>query len=181
MKIGSKDILTPANILSVSGLALVFVGSTRLSDWSGFVMVALGRLLDIADGYVARRTHTSDFGAAVDAIADKLSILLLTTALFWYELAPLWVLGYILGQNALVAVAVLIASHRKIKAKTSVAGKRNMFLQNIVMLIFACTALANGNTKSILLTMAYLVLGASFLYAFRATRGYIRLLRKPLA
>lgn len=181
MRIHRNDILTPANLLSISGLTLVFIGSEQLTTWGGFFMVALGRLLDIADGFVARRSHTSDLGAAIDASADKLSVLLLTFALLRLELAPIWVIMYILFQNVLVAITVLIASHRKIKAKTSISGKRNMFLQNIVMLIFVCASLVSGAFHSSLLVLAYIVLAVSIVYAFRATRGYIRLLIKPSA
>lgn len=177
MKLQRDDIATPANLISLIGLVLVIIGTLNLTTWTGLILLAIGRFLDIADGYVARRTHTSDFGAAVDATTDKLTIVLIIIALLRFDLAPLWVILYILVQNVLVATIAVAASRRYIQLKTSFAGKRNMFLQNIAMLFFAWSALVSGSAFTIVFVISYAVLIASIPLAIKATAGYYATVR----
>ncbi len=75
----TKGILTPANVTSILGAALVGLGLWYLYTddlaW-GFVCIAVGRLADILDGAVAQATGTkSSVGEALDAGLDKVIVI----------------------------------------------------------------------------------------------------------
>ena len=67
--------LAPANGLTLVGFGLVLGGSGYIfahAYWWGLMLMLGGRLLDIADGWVAERTGTkSPLGEALDAGLDK--------------------------------------------------------------------------------------------------------------
>ena len=70
--ISVKDIVTIPNAMSLVGGKLTWDGAENLESVSGLVRVIIGRSIDVADGAVARATgQTSNVGAAVDAITDK--------------------------------------------------------------------------------------------------------------
>lgn len=177
MRISLRDVFSPANLLTIIGLLLVIAGSLQLTTWRGFALLVIGRILDMLDGPVARRTHTSRFGALVDGAADKIAVLAITIALWAFSLAPTAIVVFILAQNIIVASIIVIASLRGIHAETSHAGKRNMFLQNVAMLLFVAASLSTNLIHNVLLALAYSAFLGVVVYAFFATRGYAQLLR----
>jgi phosphatidylglycerophosphate synthase len=177
MRITKRDLFTPANVVTVCGLVLTVVGSLKLNTWPGFAAVLIGRLLDILDGPVARRTHTSRFGAVLDATADKLTLLAMAIGLLAFELAPVMVVAYILLQNIGVSIVNTLASLRKITVHSTVDGKWNIFLQCTSMLLFVLGCLVGGATRTVITALAYIALVASFYFAARATRDYFRILK----
>lgn len=96
-----KDkVITIPNILSFSRLLLipviVWLYVVRKDPlWTAVVLTASG-ITDIADGIIARRYHmVSDFGKALDPVADKLTqiaMLFCLVARFRWMLLPLCVL-----------------------------------------------------------------------------------------
>ena len=69
----AKDIFTIPNAITLAGGILAWRGSKELNNPCGLSKAALGRLLDTIDGPVSRFTgQTSDVGAALDAITDKI-------------------------------------------------------------------------------------------------------------
>lgn len=89
----SSGALTPGNALSIIGLGIVSWGAMRLyrGAWvTGLVLIIAGRLLDVADGYVADATKTKSLvGEAVDALCDKATIvIILTVTLATHTLNP---------------------------------------------------------------------------------------------
>ncbi len=137
MKITREDLLTPANALSITGLLLVVIGSVYLRSFLGIVLVTIGRTLDLLDGPVARATHTSRFGAALDASADKLAIAAMLVGAWAYNIAPSWLLLLIFLENAFVAALTLHAEKAGFKPASSIAGKRAVFLQNAAIIFYA--------------------------------------------
>lgn len=174
MKITRQDLLTPANLISFTGLVLTIVGSLHFQTLAGFLGVTFGRILDVLDGPVARRTHTSRFGAVLDATIDKFSILAIVTGLLAYSLAPIPVILYIMIQNGLSSAVIMIASHRHIIVHSSKSGKLNVFFQTATMILFAGSEQVTGVLASITVILAYLALMVSVVYAARATLGYYR-------
>lgn len=79
-------IITIPNLLSMFRLLLVpvfcwtYLGLENL--WLTIGLLALSGLTDIADGYIARRFHMiSDFGKALDPVADKITQIAMLTCL----------------------------------------------------------------------------------------------------
>ncbi len=125
--------LTPGNIISVVGLALVCLGAADMSLrhlWRGISIVVVGRLADIADGLVANRTGTkSTLGEAVDATCDKIGaftvlVVFAVKGFAWWP-APLAIGVYnvINSSIGLLAKRRRIAIHPRRSGKLSAAGQ----------------------------------------------------------
>lgn len=172
MKITKSDVLSPANAVSLIGLSLTIYGSLHINSLSGVLILGLGRFIDIFDGKIARATHVSRFGAAVDATADKIGLAFLVPAIWIAHIAPYWLLIYILAQNALNVFFSALSTARKGHPASSRYGKHAMFIQNISLGFYAL-----GNTiNSRAFTIIGLILGlASIYWAVRATYGYFKL------
>jgi phosphatidylglycerophosphate synthase len=175
MKVTRQDLFTPANAVSLIGLILTIYGSFNLSSISGVLLLGLGRFIDIFDGKIARATHTSDFGAMLDATCDKIGIAVLVPAVWLADIAPVWLLVYILVQNILNVIFSLIAVNKGGAVSSSKAGKYAMFLQNISLGGYALASV----TPLDFFAVIGLILGiASIYWAIKATSGYYGLLKK---
>jgi phosphatidylglycerophosphate synthase len=137
LKVSRADLLTPANAITATGLALTVAGSFRLDTMFGFSLALGGRLLDIADGQVARRTHTSHFGALFDAGADKASVLALIISAFYFNLAPVMFLIFVLLYNAGILYMSLDGEKYGVKVAPTRLGKYTMFAHIAALLSFA--------------------------------------------
>lgn len=171
-----KDLLAPANFVTLAGFVLTIWGSLHLATLAGVVCLAIGRALDLLDGPVARRTHTSRFGAVLDASIDKFAVLAIVTGLLGYNLAPPIIVLYILLQNGISSVFTTLASRRHIIISTSQSGKLNIFFQMVTMLLFASMNQVGHPWSTLLETSAYVALGISLYYAIDATKGYAGML-----
>ncbi len=177
MKITKSDVFSPANAVSLIGLSLTIYGSFHIKTLAGVLILGLGRFIDIFDGKIARATHVSRFGAGVDATCDKSGIAFLVPAIWIAQIAPYWLLVYILVQNLLNVFFSVWASARKAKPTSSSYGKHAMFMQNISLGFYAL-----GNTLNIrAFTILGLIIGlASIWWAAQATYGYFKLVpEKP--
>jgi phosphatidylglycerophosphate synthase len=177
MRITKSDVFSPANAVSLIGLSLTIYGSLNINSLSGVLILGLGRFIDIFDGKIARATHVSRLGAIVDATCDKIGIAFLVPAIWIAEIAPVWLLVYILAQNLLNVVFSAWATARKAKPTSSQYGKHAMFMQNISLGLYAL-----GNTiDNRAFTVIGLLIGlASIYWAVQATYGYFKLVpEKP--
>lgn len=137
MKVSRHDWLTPANFLSVCGLALTIIGSNQLTTYTGILLVCLGRWLDIVDGLVARRTHSSPLGALLDATFDKVAIVYLAlAALVQLEYGRYFII-LILFLNVLNGSFALIWLRRGHTIQPLKAGKHAMFYQVLSIIMIA--------------------------------------------
>lgn len=172
MEISKQDVLTPANALSTAGLLLTVVGSANIDKVSGVAMVGVGRALDLADGYVARRTHASEFGAAVDATFDKLAVAAIAVQAWRHDAAPDAVLAAVVTFNIINAVSNVYADRKGFEAKTSIDGKLGMFGQNVAVGAFA---LANALGDNVGVEAAgWFAFAASAPSSVKASIGYSR-------
>lgn len=173
--ISREDVLSPANAVSLIGLAFTLYGALNINSLSGVLILGLGRLIDVFDGKVARATHVSQFGALVDATCDKIGIAVLLPAVWIAGIAPYWLLIYIAVQNISNVVLSWLTAKRGNMPAASRNGKYAMFLQNLSLGLYAL-----GNTIDLrAFTVAGLIIGlASVYWAINATRGYATLLPK---
>lgn len=136
MVIKKQDLFAPANLLSFAGLGLVVYGCLRLNTLPGVIFIVAGRLLDIFDGHVARHTHTSPLGAALDAVLDKLAVAFIVVAAIGFGLLPWPVITWVAGRNAINAVMALVAKYRHKTIAVSLDGKHAMFFENLALGLF---------------------------------------------
>lgn len=149
--ISVKDIVTIPNAMSLAGGKLTWDGAEKLEEVSGLIQVIIGRSIDVADGAVARATgQTSNVGAAVDAVTDKL-----VTGKLLYEMlkkgaAPKSVIGTIAVLNTINAAATGIANYRskhKGETRPTISGKLAMAGETLALFAYASAHTAEQNGK----------------------------------
>lgn len=107
-------IFTLPNILSFFRLLLipVIVGLYENGEgWWAFGVLVLSGVTDVVDGWLARTFHlVSDFGKALDPVADKLTqiavLLCLLPTTYW------WVVGVLMFKELTIGILTLVALHR---------------------------------------------------------------------
>ena len=94
------------NLITLLRLALLPVMAWALAQHHHglaatiFFLVAVS---DWLDGFIARRFHlTSRIGAALDPIADKLSMLVATVILAMQDLLPVWLAAAIIARDVII-------------------------------------------------------------------------------
>ncbi len=107
-------ILTLPNILSFFRLALipliVWLYEAGQFGWA-FAMLLLSGVTDVVDGYIARSFHlVSDFGKAIDPIADKLTQIAVLLCLL--DLRHWWVVGVLCLKELSIGILSLAALRR---------------------------------------------------------------------
>ena len=180
--ISVKDIFTIPNAMSLVGGKLTWDGAENLESVSGLVQVIIGRSIDIADGAVARATgQTSNVGAAVDAVTDKL-----VTGKLLYEMlkkgaAPKSVIGTIAVLNTINAAATGIANYRskhKGETRPTTSGKLAMAGETLALSAYASAHTAEQNGKPRLAktlgTVGRTAFIASLLPAAHASWTYVK-------
>ena len=107
------------NILTVSRIVAIaiFVILASLADYSYFrdrdsvtllrliayVLALLAGITDLVDGYIARRFNaTSDFGALMDPLADKIFVTGCMLMAIQYKLMPAWIAIAVLCREFMV-------------------------------------------------------------------------------
>lgn len=123
-------VITIGNIVSVLGLALVITGCVVIIAqhyWIGSGLIIAGRLLDLADGFLAHITKTKGpVGEVVDASFDKLGTLATIITLFIAEIAT-W--PYLLALLIPQALITIVSIYQKLKGRDihpSLTGKLSM-------------------------------------------------------
>ena len=144
MKIEARDVFTPANAVSLIGLGLTIHGATELNSLQGVIEIGLGRAMDVLDGPIARRTHASRFGAALDAVSDKIAIGALIVGSWQYDTVPKPVIGLIAAQNVISAGISVYAEKQKLDMDSSKDGKHSMFLNILAMGSFALSSVVES-------------------------------------
>lgn len=105
-------IFTLPNILSFFRLLLipviVFLYEDGYLEWALLTLFISG-VTDVVDGWIARTFHlVSDFGKAIDPVADKLTQLVVLLCLmgtkYWWVIAALVLKEFIIGIMTLVAL-----------------------------------------------------------------------------
>ena len=146
-----RDALTIPNAMSLAGGKLTWDGAENLEEVSGLVRVIIGRTLDVADGAVARATgQTSNVGAAVDAITDKVVTLKLLYEMLKKGAAPKSVIGTIAVLNTINAAATGIANYRskhKGETRPTTSGKLGMASEMLALFAYAGAHTAEQNGK----------------------------------
>ena len=128
------NLLTLARVLSAPTLAWLILRDNYLLALYVFIAAAL---TDAIDGFLARRLHQeTEFGAALDPLADKLiglTVLILLTMQHWI---PLWLTLVVVMRDSVI-VAGAFAYHRlfgEIEIRPPALGKLHIFLMFVVLL-----------------------------------------------
>ncbi len=107
-------ILTLPNMLSFFRLLLIPLIVILYENghfWWSFGVLFLSGVTDVVDGWIARTFHlVSDFGKAIDPVADKLTqlvvLLCLLDSKYW------WVVGALVVKEFVIGIMTLMALHK---------------------------------------------------------------------
>ena len=134
-----NDVLTPANLISLSRLAMagVFVG-VHDPDWR-LAVVLTAMASDVLDGVIARVSHTtSRIGALIDPIADRIFMLVAFIAVTVDGLISPWQLGMLMVRDVMTVIGWFVARNvswlREITFQARWPGKGVTVLQFVTLL-----------------------------------------------
>ena len=178
----AKDVFTIPNFISMTGAALAIHGSEKIDTTEGLVECAVGRLADVLDGKVARMTgQTSNFGAALDAITDKIVMAKILHKLHEEEIVPEEFLVSIATSNLANAIATGIAnlrSDKKAETRPTKSGKLAMAGETVTLISYIAAHIAeqdkNPKLAEILRKLGAGAFAASLPFAAHATCTYIK-------
>lgn len=178
----TKGLVGPANFVTLAGAIMVIVGLASLyhnvTIWA-LILIGLGRLADVADGYVAAYTGTkSPIGAEIDAGTDKILALLALIVFILAGLAPLLILALI----GLQAIAnTLISIYAKVKRgriiPVSQDGKLASAISWVVLVFYPLYLLLEENNPAyswIFLVLAWVSFFGFLYFGLRATQDYYK-------
>ena len=178
----AKDVFTIPNAITLTGGILAWRRAEELNNPCGLSKAALGRLLDIIDGPVSRLTgQTSDVGAALDAITDKIVMAKILHKLHEEEIVPEEFLVSIATSNLANAIATGIAnlrSDKKAETRPTKSGKLAMAGETVTLISYIAAHIAeqdkNPKLAKLLRKLGAAAFAASLPFAAHATCTYIK-------
>jgi cardiolipin synthase len=100
------NILSALRLLAAPVAAWLIVAN---HDTAALAVFATAGLSDGLDGFIARRWGvTSDFGAWLDPLADKLLMLFSLSALYIANVAPWWLVGLVVARDVSIVMGWLL-------------------------------------------------------------------------
>jgi phosphatidylglycerophosphate synthase len=172
----TNGMVTPGNILTLVGFMLALAGLRNILDgqyWQGLLLLATGRMFDIADGLAADKTATkSPLGETLDASADKL-ITGLTIIVFWaVGTAPWPVLLVVLAPHLFISVTIGLGAAQGKRLHPSRIGKVSMALAWLALLSLLAVQAQGLTMESFYTLAAYGLVGLSSLLGLYSFVGY---------
>lgn len=129
----TKGMMTPGNVISVTGLAITLSGLKDMHDGQyarGTVKIGVGRLCDMADGFAADKTGTkSSLGEAVDATIDKVVMVAGLLVLRKADIIPRETARQFAVQNGVNTLATGLAKMRGVDLHPTENGKKTAWAQ----------------------------------------------------
>jgi cardiolipin synthase len=147
------NLITLARILAVPIVVWAITAGEMLLAFGLFVAAGIS---DAVDGYLAKRFHmTSELGAYLDPLADKILIVSIYIALGVGREIPLWLVVAVVSRDILILLAVLLSwlMDRPFRIKPAAVSKLNTASQ-----IVLATAVLADNAFDLQLEMARQVL-----------------------
>lgn len=126
-----KQLIQIPNLVSLSRIFLTPIIGYYLARGDNqatiicVVLLFIAGLTDGLDGYLARKLNqVSDFGVALDPVADKIFAGILIVLLIIYRGFPIWMAVAIIGRDILImAAGLLLLRGKKITLPSNLTGK----------------------------------------------------------
>ena len=161
----SDKIFTFSNIISFVRVFLTIPTVWALLEGKTVVaasLMALAYITDIADGYVARKTNTiSEFGKAIDPIADKIFVAGIGIVMVLKGLVPFWFIAFVIGKDLVTLIGSLLVRN-KIKAVLP----SNYWGKSAVLMTIVCLFLAVCGLSADVLVFGWLLSTALLCVSF---------------
>jgi len=162
------------NLITIGRILLVpvvvwAIGSHQMQI--AFLVFLIAGVSDAVDGFLAKRLGmTSDLGAHLDPLADKVLIVSIYVALGITEAVPRWIVILVVSRDILIVGGVMLAWFlgKPIRVKPVLVSKLN----TVAQIIFACLVLGSlafglafeSTEYVIMLTVAALTLASVGFY-----------------
>jgi phosphatidylglycerophosphate synthase len=179
----TQGVITPANGISLVGAVITIIGLTLFYQQRysiGLLLVGVGRICDILDGQIARKTHTSSpFGEGLDAGFDKLVVLIACILLVASHVLPWELAVVLLILQSVIAGLALVVRHDGTGIHPTRVGKYAMFgLWMAIGLFMLAHVLAAGLPAQTAFVAAVTLMTATIIGNLVALRGYIKAVRR---
>lgn len=139
----AKEIFTVPNAMSATGLGLVAKGSIEADPAKSLAYTTTGRALDLIDGAAARALdQSSDFGAGIDALFDKLGMAAIVGGGVYHGRIPKTAAAAVVAHNTMNAAASIAheVRHPNETPRPSKLGKVGLFIENIGVLSYLASS-----------------------------------------
>jgi len=168
------DQLTLARALAVPVVVVLYAWNFNNHAYWATIVFAVAMATDQVDGWLARRRNqTSNFGALLDPIADKVLVMVALVMLVAEGVAPAWMVAAIVAREIAISGLRLAAVERGIVVAARDLGKLKTWAQALAV-GFAGFAAAGAWSKDVAwwaLLVAVILTGVSGLdYARVAPR-----------
>lgn len=153
-----------ANAITTVRLALVLYLTSLIDDpasaWTVVVVATIAALSDLADGWIARRTGATPFGARFDMEVDALLIVVLSVMVWQWGKAGAWVL--LSGAMRYLFVAAGLFAPRLQAPLFPSLRRKTVCVVQIVALIVALGPIVPAVLSAPLAAIGLALLGYSF-------------------
>lgn len=168
------NIVTVVRILLVPVLVwAIAAGEMRLA----FLLFVAAGVSDAVDGFLAKRFGlTTDFGAHLDPLADKMLIVAIFVGLGWFGRIPLWLVILVVSRDIMIvgAVTLTMLLGKPIRVRPLWISKLN----TVVQIVFASLVLAalgfDFDAEPVQSIIMYLVAATTLLSIGAYTREWVR-------
>ena len=127
-------ILTFFRIILVAPIMILIFFNNLPAQIITITLFTVAAITDKFDGYLARKNHqTTNLGAFLDPLADKMLINLTFLALTTLNIMPLWMFGVILIRDFTVDGLRMISAKKGITIPANIYGKIKTFVQDIAL------------------------------------------------
>jgi phosphatidylglycerophosphate synthase len=163
MRVGYANLITSGRLVLVAYVAwLVSRPAVEAVAWTAVVVSTVAALLDIADGWVARRTRTETaFGARFDMEVDAVLVMVLAILAWGWGKAGAWVLLSGLMRYAFVAGGWLLPWLRSPLPPS--LRRKTICVVQIVALIVVLGPIVRPPLSTLIAAAGLAILGYSFL------------------
>lgn len=163
MRVGYANLVTAGRLVLVAFVAaLAGQPAVPAIAWTAVVVSTIAALLDIADGWIARRTGTATtFGARFDMEVDALLITVLAVLAWAWDKAGAWVLLSGLLRYMFVAGGWLLPWLRNPLPPS--LRRKTICVVQIVALIVVLGPIVRPPLSTLVAALGLVILGYSFL------------------
>lgn len=138
--------LTVPNVITVLRMLLIpFIVYLLFERRYGaaLLLFAAAGVGDLLDGFIARRfKQISRFGAVLDPIADKLTLLAAVVVLAWQSLMPAWLAAAIVARDLIIVAGAL--AYRLLIGPVRIAPTLLSKLNTLLEFVLVAVILANA-------------------------------------
>jgi phosphatidylglycerophosphate synthase len=172
----TNGIITVGNAITAVGFVLVCWGLIVLAEKhysQGLLLIVIGRLGDVLDGYVADITKTkSRLGEILDASIDKVVTGLTLITLVVAEIIPWWIALALLLPHVIITCFGAYGLRRNIRLHPSQAGKLSMAVGWLTYAAFLLVKIVPAHMQASVHTLAYVLAGISAAAGLYTAYGY---------